>query len=514
MSEQKKRAGRPSKKDAEGNITVTDKTNSESFRKKTLSAPKSDPIEEEESSNANYEQEEEQNDTHDDEGTVDIPTEGNDMDDFDKALQDEIEKEFQNNENINDIPDDDFDPLKPPVKKRGYTGDISGANTNANNQPSGSPQTPERDIPDAEYKGGGKALPDIDPTLINPNAANNTKTNFNDIPNGGGGGNSGGGGGNNTSSGSGNNNSGGGSGTAKKAEPKVEPSNNLKELSPKEKREAVEETAEIILLGYQQYCPIPFIFFSSFSQRKLDRLHDEGEINLDAVVKRDGSTYRDYVTLFNQDVEEKFIIKDEEVEALRKPLIDVLMEKEVAMTPMQRLLSVAVPLIVSKILVMIQFLSKKQQDMDEMREWHQESLQKLEEIRLQNERILKDNRRKRQAEATQYPQTQNNNIKVTTTPVQPQQQYAQPQPQPQQEYNQPTQTEQPQQPQQNNQPEPTVTDAKIIEIKKEPTVEKTPTLDDVLEEEENNEEETDEPNEQDTDTDEDNNDNSTNDIPD
>jgi hypothetical protein len=322
--------------------------------------------------------------------------------DLDDELSRDID-DFEQEEGLNDIPESDYNPLNEPVKKRGYTDGSMGIDDNANQV-----GKTESVISEPNYKMGGHARkPDIDTALINPsnsggdgvldipddyNSYNNNSNNNNNN--------------NSKKNNSGSSNSSSNSSSSSKKE--KEGSNNLSELSPKEKREQVEKTAEVILLAYKQGLPIPFVYFGTHDIKKLKKLEEKDEIDLGAVVNKKGETLLEYIKEFNNSVEETFKISDVEIEMIRPALVDVLMEKEVAFTPTQRLIFTVGQLLIAKIMMLVKFIRAKSADLKEFRQMHEENkeqrntiIRQQEEIRKQNEEILK--MRNEQAKA----QTQN-----------------------------------------------------------------------------------------------------------
>jgi len=378
---------------------------------------------------------------------------GNEQNDIDEQTLQEIE-DFEQKEGLNDIPSDDFNPLEEPVKERAYT---SGMNqNNQSGEKVAYKQEAERIIEEPSHNINSTSNKlDVDDNLINPT---------NDIPNDNGGGN--GGNGNNNNGGdkksdggsgsSGNNNSGGGN-SEKKEKEKVG-TDNVKELSTKEKKDAIDKTADAILLAYQQYIPLPFIYFSSYDAKKLERLHDNDEIDLGTKMK-DGGTFRQYASKFNDNVETAFVVTDAEVEALKEPLVDVLMEQDFAFTPVQRLAFVAGQFIVAKVMICVKFLREKKSDMDSMREIHKENMEMQEKLYQQREAIRKANM------TTTKPQ-QNNQAQAPKVTVVEKKEEVKPEP--------------------NNTKNSddtsagVISDANIVSETKNDEIEKTPTLDDVL----------------------------------
>lgn len=318
---------------------------------------------------------------------------GNNSNEIDEEALKEIE-EFENKEGLNDIPSDDFDPLKESVKERGYTG---GMGQSSDTQPNVAyTQQAERIIEEPKHNIASSSANklDVDDTLINPTGSNSGGGNGDipsgdgDIPNGGGGNN---GGGNNGGGNTGNNgggatgNSGGSSGKSEKKE-KVG-SDNVKELTAKEKREGVEKTADAILQAYKTYIPLPFIYFSSFNIKKLEALDENDEIDIERPIKRDGTNFRDYAKEFNAKVESVFVVTEDEVESLREPLEDVLMEQEIAFTPTQRLMFVAGQLLVAKTIACVKLNREKKSDIQDMKDMHRERMEAMEKQYQQNEKM-------------------------------------------------------------------------------------------------------------------------------
>ena len=313
----------------------------------------------------------------------------------------EIE-DFESQDGLNDIPTEEFNPLNEPVMERTYTGGmVNNGIPNFSNIPS------QRIIEEPNYRSTGNANKlDVDKDLMTPN---------NDIPSDNGNENGGGGGrgkNNSGNSNSGNNNSNNSNNNSNSSNSNSSDSTNsansdkgenTKELSPKEKREAVEGTADAILLAYKNYIPLPFIYFAQYDGKKLEKLHDDDEINLETEVKRDGTTFREHTKIFNEKVETTFEVTDAEVDALREPLIDVLAEKEIAFTPSQRLMFVAGQFIVTKVMLCVKLIREKKNDIDEMKSIHKEKMDAMrEQFRRDDEKDEKEreNRKKRKAEST------------------------------------------------------------------------------------------------------------------
>lgn len=112
---------------------------------------------------------------------------------------------------------------------------------------------------------------------------------------------------------------------------------NLEDLSPAQKRKAAEKTADAILQMYASFAPMPFKKWASFSEFKIQKLAFQGDIDLNMQVEN-GVTVQDYIDGTNQQVDEIFTVPEETKQEIKDPLIDVLLEQEIALTPTQRLM--------------------------------------------------------------------------------------------------------------------------------------------------------------------------------
>lgn len=337
----------------------------------------------------------------------DNPISFNNNNAFDDDLAAQIES-FESEQKINDIPSKEWTPLDEPAKKRGYTDGSMGIENNENviyKQEQGHVNTTaqERVISEPRYTGSGHSnKPDIDATLINPSSNDGESVldsgdnNFNN------------GSGNTTNNNNVNNNSNTNNGnpsTNKKVEKNED--SNLKELSPKEKRQAVEKTAEAILLAYRNYMPLPFVYFASYDIKKLKKLEEEDLIDLQTPARRDGTTFLEYTKEFNEKVEETFKVSDAEVEALRETLIDVLSEQEIAFTPTQNLLFTFGQIVVAKTMTCIQLYREKKSDIEEMKEMHRERMELLSQQNRQQQEEYNRQREEYERQQAQYTYNQN-----------------------------------------------------------------------------------------------------------
>ena len=112
---------------------------------------------------------------------------------------------------------------------------------------------------------------------------------------------------------------------------------NLQDLTPAQKRKSAEKTAEALLNLYCQFTPMPFKSWASFKDHKIQKMAFEGKIDLEMPLEN-GITVKDYIDGNNEQVEEIFKVSEETREEIKDPLIDVLLEQELALTPTQRLM--------------------------------------------------------------------------------------------------------------------------------------------------------------------------------
>ena len=213
---------------------------------------------------------------------------------------------------VNYISDDIQTPLTPPVKQRGYA---SGETTQPpiGGQQAGQPFV-EDIIPEPIYKTsqGDDEYPDDKKTT--------------------GGGNKGNGGTKKTTGGGATGNP-----TPPPEPPRPDVNPKMDDLSPKQKREGAEKMADALLLSYQKFLPKPFKHFAKFNMRKLKQMEMDDKIELDMPVTEDGTTIQNYCDGVNNEVDRVFVVTDEMKEELREPLVEVLLEKGLALTPLQRL---------------------------------------------------------------------------------------------------------------------------------------------------------------------------------
>ena len=115
----------------------------------------------------------------------------------------------------------------------------------------------------------------------------------------------------------------------------------LDDLPPVTKKRAAEQTADAILKGYARLVPEPFKWLSRISEKKVEQMAFDGELDLSIEVS-EGLTFDEYVKQTNEQIDEVFEVQEETIEEIREPLIEVLMEQELELTPAQRLIMAVV----------------------------------------------------------------------------------------------------------------------------------------------------------------------------
>lgn len=108
------------------------------------------------------------------------------------------------------------------------------------------------------------------------------------------------------------------------------------DLNPKTKRRAAEQTADVLLKGYARLAPKPFKWLARFPEEKIEKLVLSGDIDPEIEVS-EGLTFDDYVKQTNDQIDEIFEVEKETLDEIREPLIEVLMEQKMELTPQQRL---------------------------------------------------------------------------------------------------------------------------------------------------------------------------------
>lgn len=112
----------------------------------------------------------------------------------------------------------------------------------------------------------------------------------------------------------------------------------LRDLPPHTKRKAAEQTADTFLKAYAKIAPMPFKWWAKFPESKIEKMAFKGEIDLSIEVS-DGVTFDDYMKQTNEQLDEIFEVDEDTLNDIREPLIEVLMEQNMELTPAQRLMA-------------------------------------------------------------------------------------------------------------------------------------------------------------------------------
>lgn len=111
----------------------------------------------------------------------------------------------------------------------------------------------------------------------------------------------------------------------------------LEDLNPATKRKAAEQTANALLKGYEKFAPAPFKWLSKISEDKVEKLTLNGELDPSLEVS-EGTSFEEYMKQTNDQIDEIFTVEKETLDEIREPLIEVLMEQQLELTPTQRLM--------------------------------------------------------------------------------------------------------------------------------------------------------------------------------
>lgn len=295
---------------------------------------------------------------------------------------------FDNSEGFNDIPEDEFDILGETTEKRSYsTNPTSGTNT-GNGEP-----VSEDPIAEPVYSQTTQVPPAFKNDIMGDMGADTTNPNPTQPPPK--------------------------TPEQEKLEKEAAKANsNLRDLTPNEKRDAAQKTARGLTEAYCVYVPLVFKYIAKHDTKKLEKLHKKGEIDIDIPVKRDGTTFAQYVNIYNDKVDEAFTKSDETKQAIETAVYDVLMEKDIAMTPMQRLLMVVGQDMIANTVLGIKFYMEKKDDMETLRELHEERMEELRKSRVRKSPPPPDNEGYTTSESSPKPPPTPPQPEKKTAPVQ------------------------------------------------------------------------------------------------
>lgn len=259
-----------------------------------------------------------------------------------------------------------IDPLEEPVIKRNYTDGVLGNQQAGGAINTGNPVI-EPIIPEPTIKV---------PPIIDPNATTN-----NTDPNG--------------------------SGTPPPQtppQPKVNVNPDLQDMSHSQKKKAATEAANALIKAYVKVIPIVPKKLSSMPMRKLQKMEMDDLIDTNMVVLEDENgdvTVKQFCEGVNQQVESTFVITEEMQNEIREPLIEVLMENNIALTPTQRLLMAVGGQIVQMGISTIQFMNVNKDALKTFERFHRENKEQGATARNSKKHAIQFASRKAQEESEQ-----------------------------------------------------------------------------------------------------------------
>src|SRR3990167_3351472 len=154
---------------------------------------------------------------------------------------------------------------------------------------------------------------------------------------------------------------------------------NMKDMPPETKRKAIKKTAEIVSEIYQGALPMLPKWIAKIPEAKMQSMAWNNEINLDMRIPVDTengrvmTTVGDYIGNYNASVDALIKIDDKMKEEFRVCLKDVLEEKQVAMTPTQRLGAIVIAQAFTLFGGAIELSMRMKKQMEMFKTWHEES---------------------------------------------------------------------------------------------------------------------------------------------
>jgi hypothetical protein len=145
---------------------------------------------------------------------------------------------------------------------------------------------------------------------------------------------------------------------------------NLKDLTPRQKKKSAEQLADGILDVYCQAIPTVYKHFAKFNERKVKKLQRHGEIDL-SIKTEEGVTAWEHIQAQNEFVDEGFTVDEETREEIKEPLVEVLMEQGLALTPTQRLLFAVGKHQVTMISITYNINKQNKNFIEDLKEMHQ-----------------------------------------------------------------------------------------------------------------------------------------------
>ncbi len=170
---------------------------------------------------------------------------------------------------------------------------------------------------------------------------------------------------------------------------------NLQDLTPAQKRKSAEKTADALLNMYCQFVPMPFTKWSSFNDGKIQKMVFDKKIDLSMQLENNVSV-KDYIDGVNEQAQEVFKVSDETKEEIKDPLIDVLLEQDLALTPTQRLMFAIGGHLITMGFSAYQLAQNNKQALETFEKYHIQMNQQNAPVYQETEKVLKKPRQRNQ----------------------------------------------------------------------------------------------------------------------
>lgn len=142
--------------------------------------------------------------------------------------------------------------------------------------------------------------------------------------------------------------------------------------TPAEKRRNATKMADTLLMVYRENVPTIFKTISKFNEGKISKMELNGEIDRSMPILADGTTVGSYIKRVNLEIDSTFVVSDEQCAEIREPLIDYLMEKDLKLTPSQRVWMALGGQVISFGLAAVQQWQLRRHEMMQFQEFHAE----------------------------------------------------------------------------------------------------------------------------------------------
>lgn len=156
-------------------------------------------------------------------------------------------------------------------------------------------------------------------------------------------------------------------------QPKVTVNPDAGGMSNAQKRKNAEVLADVLIKNYVELVPVIPKKLSKVDMRKLERAEMNDTIDTNMEILDDGTTVKGFFTGINEQVDETFIITQPMQDEIREPLIEVLLENEVVVTPTQRLIIAVGRQVLQMGASTIQFMQINKNAMKDFERFHREN---------------------------------------------------------------------------------------------------------------------------------------------